>query len=165
MTDLRHREPRYRNGKLLYVVREISCTADWPHDCLHQSEAAHSNWSRHGKGKSIKAHDCFVAALCRNAHMELDQGSTFGREDRERIWQRCHERTFLQLWQKELIRVGDFDDVIRAQGEQTRVVSEPSLRRTPLRRRQTKTKFQNGHNTGPTSKTVEHPARKIGALS
>lgn len=35
---------------------------------------AHSNQSKHGKGRSIKASDIYVAALCHTCHAWVDQG-------------------------------------------------------------------------------------------
>lgn len=102
--NLRQREPRYENRALLDAVYQIPCMADWPHDC-GPSEPAHSNQERHGKGKSIKAHDCFTAALCRAAHRELDQGRMFSREDKFAYWQRAHERTLLELCRRALLIV------------------------------------------------------------
>lgn len=70
-----------------------------------RGEPAHSNFSRHGKGKSLKAHDCYFAAACRACHREVDQGMRFSREERIDIWQRAFETTLLMLWQKQLIEV------------------------------------------------------------
>ena len=49
--------------------------ADLP--CQHcgaegQTQAAHSNWAKHGKGRGIKASDEYTAALCQACHAELD---------------------------------------------------------------------------------------------
>jgi len=60
--------------------------------------AAHSNQSKHGKGMSIKAHDCFVAFLCHRCHHEIDQGSKLSKEERIDLWQRAHEATLLHLF-------------------------------------------------------------------
>lgn len=96
----------YRDRALLDAVYQIDCTLQIPGVCEGGAgEPAHSNQSRHGKGGSIKAHDCFVAAGCRSCHRELDQGKRFTREEKADIWQRAHERTLLQLFQQGLIRV------------------------------------------------------------
>ena len=76
----------YRNKKLLEVVREAPiCFGCGRHNdgtvC-----AAHSNQGTHGKGKSIKAHDCYVAALCYQCHSELDQGTTMDKLERQAMW-------------------------------------------------------------------------------
>ena len=68
---------------------------------------AHSNLSKHGKGRGIKASDAFAASLCFACHMELDQGSKMTREEREQMWQAAHEKTVkklieLGLWPKDV---------------------------------------------------------------
>jgi len=54
---------------------------------------------------SIKAHDCYFAALCHECHAELDQGVKWLREERQRVWQTAHERTLLELWRRGWIKV------------------------------------------------------------
>lgn len=63
--------------------------------------AAHSNQAIHGKGRSIKASDVFVASLCHTCHNRLDQGADLIRPERESMWQKAHERTV-----SELLRLG-----------------------------------------------------------
>lgn len=42
---------------------------------IGNTQAAHSNLLRHGKGRSIKASDAAIMALCHDyCHPELDQG-------------------------------------------------------------------------------------------
>lgn len=95
----------YRNRELLDLAYAIECKVRLP--CCEGGigEPAHSNQSRHGKGGSIKAHDCFFAAACRACHRELDQGRTMSREEKFYVWQRAHEETMLELWQQGLIMV------------------------------------------------------------
>jgi len=84
-----------RSPALLKACRQIACTHCGRDDgtvC-----AAHSNQSKHGKGRSIKASDVFVASLCRACHSELDQGSLMSRHGRERMWNACHVRTVREL--------------------------------------------------------------------
>lgn len=54
---------------------------------------AHSNWLCHGKGKSIKASDIWVAALCDACHRELDQGSRMAEAGRWLLWLAAHVKT------------------------------------------------------------------------
>jgi hypothetical protein len=92
----------YRNPQLLALARDQACT-----NCgsLHGVVAAHSNWSRHGKGKSIKAHDCFHAWLCFSCHGWLDQGGgydptgMFAADEKLEMYQRAADKTLLRLWQ------------------------------------------------------------------
>lgn len=63
---------------------------------------AHSNQSKHGKGKSIKASDIYVAALCAACHQYVDQGLST-RAERIALWEAAHKRTVseasrLGLW-------------------------------------------------------------------
>lgn len=101
----------YRNRKLLDLARDEACT-----NCGAQDGtivAAHSNLSRHGKGKSIKAADCYIAFLCHRCHSWLDQGlgrdptdTWLGyREDKEAMFCRAMEKTLLQLWTSKKIKV------------------------------------------------------------
>lgn len=96
----------YRNRDLLDLAYAIPCQFNLP-GCEggDSGEPAHSNQSRHGKGGSIKAHDCFFASGCRSCHREIDQGMTMSREEKFDVWQRAYERTMLELWRRGLIGV------------------------------------------------------------
>lgn len=59
--------------------------------------AAHSNQAKHGKGRSIKASDVFVASLCSACHAAVDQGAQMSRAERERMWNACHRQTLIVL--------------------------------------------------------------------
>ena len=72
-----------------------------------QTQAAHSNWAEHGKGRGIKASDEFTAALCQTCHYELDQGSKLSKDERQKMWIMSHIRTYnklksLGLWPKDV---------------------------------------------------------------
>lgn len=58
--------------------------------------AAHSNQSKHGKGRGIKASDQYVAALCYACHTWLDQGSA-SREAKVAMWDEAHRLTRMIL--------------------------------------------------------------------
>lgn len=93
----------YRNRKLLDLAKGQACQLCGAQDGT--IVAAHSNQSKHGKGMSIKAHDCFIAWLCHRCHHELDQGSAWTRAEREHYWQAAHERTLLRMFLDGLIEV------------------------------------------------------------
>jgi hypothetical protein len=99
----------FRNRRLLDLAHRITeCTINIPGCHGHAPngcEPAHSNWHEHGKGKSLKAHDCFFAAACHSCHVELDQGSRYAREEKKEFWQRGHARTLLILWERGWIKV------------------------------------------------------------
>lgn len=84
-----------RSPALLKACRAIACTHCGRDDGT--VVAAHSNQAKHGKGRSIKSSDVYVASLCHACHMDLDQGSKMSREERESTWEACHQRTVLEL--------------------------------------------------------------------
>lgn len=84
-----------RSKKLLEACRLIPCQHCGAQDGT--VVAAHSNWSEHGKGKSIKASDIYVASLCSICHHQLDQGLLWSREQRKEIWTAAHRKTVALL--------------------------------------------------------------------
>lgn len=93
----------YRNKKLLEVVREAPCQTCGAQDGT--VVAAHSNQLRDGKGRSIKAHDYRIAALCYSCHAQLDQGSKMSKEDRVDIWEMAHRKTIGWLFDNDHLGV------------------------------------------------------------
>ncbi|OTT33473.1 hypothetical protein [Acinetobacter baumannii] len=70
-----------RSTKRLNEIRALPCVrCGYPH-----SQAAHSNFSEHGKGKGIKADDNYTIPLCHGCHMVFDQYRNMGREE-SRVW-------------------------------------------------------------------------------
>lgn len=92
----------YRNDKLLKAVRDAPCMACGVRDGT--VVAAHSNQLRDGKGRSIKAHDYRIAALCFRCHMELDQGSKLSKEERLEMWEAAHRATVGWLFDNDLLK-------------------------------------------------------------
>lgn len=81
----------HRSKPLLQACRAIPCQHCGSDDgtvC-----AAHSNQAQHGKGKSIKASDQYVASLCFRCHSALDQGSRLSRDERVEMWTAAHRKT------------------------------------------------------------------------
>lgn len=93
----------YRNKDLLDAAKGQPCMCCGAED--DTIVAAHSNQSRHGKGMSIKAHDCFIAFLCSRCHYRLDQGKELTRQERIEMWQEAHDKTLLHLFQTERLTV------------------------------------------------------------
>lgn len=100
----------WRSAKLLGDARGQECKNCGRNDGT--TVCAHSNWSLHGKGKSIKAHDCFTAWLCFACHAWLDQGGNGAdptgvwqptREDKMEMWRRAFERTTLARFEAGLV--------------------------------------------------------------
>ena len=72
----------YRNPALLALAKGEECLTRVPTYCWGGNEttvSAHSNQTRDGKGKGIKAHDWAIAFACGGCHFFLDQ-STASRE-------------------------------------------------------------------------------------
>jgi len=92
----------YRNKKLLEIVRESPCQLCGAEDGT--VVAAHSNQLRDGKGRSIKAHDYRIAALCYTCHADIDQGR-MSREDKQDLWEMAHRKTVGWLFEKEHLEV------------------------------------------------------------
>ena len=93
----------YRNQRLLEAVRASPCQHCGRMDGT--VVAAHSNQSRDGKGRSLKAHDYRIAALCFTCHSELDQGKNLSREERLNMWEDAHRATVGWLFDNDLISV------------------------------------------------------------
>jgi len=89
----------YRNQRLLEIVRSSPCQ-----NCGTQNGticAAHSNQLRDGKGRSLKAHDFRVAALCFRCHSNLDQGYQMDKEERRELWEEAHRKTIAWLFEND----------------------------------------------------------------
>lgn len=93
----------YRNKALLEALRGLPCQLCGIEDGT--IVAAHSNQQIHGKGMGVKAHDCYVAALCHRCHSELDQGKMYDKNTKRELWGLAFDRTILKLWERELIEV------------------------------------------------------------
>ena len=95
----------YRNEKLLKAVREAPCQHCGASDGT--VVAAHSNQLRDGKGRSIKASDAAIAALCYNCHSQIDQGKNLSKQERIDIWEAAHRKTMRWLIEKEYLVVNN----------------------------------------------------------
>ena len=67
--------------------------------------AAHSNQLRDGKGRSLKASDAAIAALCYTCHSRIDQGSTLLKQERIDMWENAHRKTMRWLIENEYLVV------------------------------------------------------------
>lgn len=86
-----------RDSKRLAAIRKLPCVK-----CGNpNSQAAHSNFGEHGKGKGIKADDQFTISLCHSCHSDFDQYKTMGREESKEWFVKMLEKTERML----LIRV------------------------------------------------------------
>lgn len=83
-----------RSPALLRNVRLIPCQHCGAADGT--VVAAHTNWGA-GKGRSIKADDNMIAALCFSCHSEIDQGKELNKHERKNIWYNAHRKTVIQM--------------------------------------------------------------------
>ena len=67
--------------------------------------AAHSNQLRDGKGRSLKAHDYRIAALCYRCHSMVDQGYQMSKEEKREMWEEAHRKTIGWLFENGHIKV------------------------------------------------------------
>lgn len=73
-----------RNPKRLAEIRKLPCVR-----CGNpNSQAAHSNSSRDGKGRGIKASDAFVIPLCAICHAAFDRFELGNRAESEAMFEK-----------------------------------------------------------------------------
>ena len=71
-----------RNPKRLAEIRKLPCVR-----CGNpNSQAAHSNSAKHGKGRGIKASDLFVIPLCAICHAAFDRFELGNRAESEAMF-------------------------------------------------------------------------------
>ena len=73
-----------RDAKRLAAIRKLPCVR-----CGNpNSQAAHSNSSRDGKGRGIKASDAFVIPLCFKCHAAFDRFELGNRAESEAMFEK-----------------------------------------------------------------------------
>lgn len=78
-----------RDAKRLAAIRKLPCIK-----CgASPSQAAHSNSSKHGKGRGIKASDVFTVPLCAICHSAFDQFKLGTRVESEAMFEQWLEKT------------------------------------------------------------------------
>ena len=71
-----------RDSKRLAAIRKLPCVR-----CGNpNSQAAHSNSAKHGKGRSIKASDEFTIPLCFKCHAAFDRFELGNRAESEAMF-------------------------------------------------------------------------------
>ena len=109
----------YRDPNLLKLAKGEKCLLQIADDCMGDegstTVAAHSNLMEHGKGKSLKAEDCFTVWSCHKCHSLFDQGGSFSKEEKRDIfyasllrqleeWRRIATSPALKPWKVEAAR-------------------------------------------------------------
>ncbi|WP_033134631.1 DUF968 domain-containing protein [Acinetobacter sp. MN12] len=91
-----------RDAKRLAAIRKLPCIRC---GLPAPSQAAHSNFGEHGKGKGIKADDRYTIPLCHSCHSDFDQYKTMGREESKEWFAKMLEKT------ERTLNLKDQDDV------------------------------------------------------
>ncbi len=78
-----------RDSKRLAAIRKLPCIRCGNPD----SQAAHSNSAKHGKGRSIKASDEFTVPLCHSCHSAFDRFELGNRAESEAMFDRWLVKT------------------------------------------------------------------------
>ncbi|WP_031948659.1 DUF968 domain-containing protein [Acinetobacter lactucae] len=82
-----------RDAKRLKAIRLLPCVR-----CGQSpSQAAHSNSSKHGKGRGIKSSDLYTIPLCAICHAAFDQFKLGTRQESEALFDGWLEKTNLML--------------------------------------------------------------------
>ena len=86
-----------RNASRLAAIRKLPCVK-----CGNpNSQAAHSNSAKHGKGRGIKANDAFTVPLCHVCHSYFDQYKLGNREQSEAMFEKWLVKTELMMRRNE----------------------------------------------------------------
>ena len=96
-----------RSAKIRQSARGESCTMN-SSQCNYDPETVvwcHSNFSEHGKGYGIKAHDVFGFYGCSACHYWLDIGTTASADEKRYRLYRAHARSLLLLIEKGIVKV------------------------------------------------------------
>jgi hypothetical protein len=84
-----------RNASRLAAIRKLPCVK-----CGNpNSQAAHSNSSKHGKGRGIKSSDLFVIPLCAICHAAFDRFELGNRAESEAMFEKWLVKTELMMGQ------------------------------------------------------------------
>lgn len=93
----------YRDDNLLKLAKGEKCLLQVSDQCLGEegstTVAAHSNQMAHGKGKGLKAEDCFTVWSCYKCHSLFDQGGSFSREEKNDLFYEALLRQ-IEEWRK-----------------------------------------------------------------
>ena len=82
-----------RDAKRLAAIRKLPCIR-----CGNpNSQAAHSNNAKHGKGRGIKADDSFTVPLCHVCHSDFDQYKLGSRAESEAMFEKWLVKTELMM--------------------------------------------------------------------
>ena len=82
-----------RDHKRLAAIRKLPCVK-----CGNpNSQAAHSNSAKHGKGRGVKASDEFTIPLCATCHAAFDRFELGNRAESEAMFEKWLVKTELMM--------------------------------------------------------------------
>lgn len=112
------RQGYYRNEALTRMCHDIPCQCQRLTCHGGKSVPAHSNQGKHGKGRGIKAHDCFVASMCNDCHFEVDNGRQLSEAKRAELWTDAWRSTMAILCASRRIKLPEIglDEYMRVNG-------------------------------------------------
>lgn len=79
-----------RDAERLAAIRKLPCIRC---GLPAPSQAAHSNSSKHGKGRGIKASDLYTVPLCYVCHSSFDKFELGTRQESEAMFEQWLEKT------------------------------------------------------------------------
>ncbi|AXQ21816.1 DUF968 domain-containing protein [Acinetobacter wuhouensis] len=86
-----------RSPKRLAEIRKLPCVR-----CGNpNSQAAHSNSAKHGKGRGIKSSDLFVIPLCFKCHAAFDRFELGNRAESEKLFEQWLVKTELMVGKRD----------------------------------------------------------------
>ena len=86
-----------RDSKRLAEIRKLPCIR-----CGNpNSQAAHSNSAKHGKGRGVKASDLFTIPLCFKCHAAFDRFELGNRAESEAMFEKWLVKTELMMGKNE----------------------------------------------------------------
>ena len=97
-----------RNPKRLEQIRSLPCCQC---GASPRSQAAHSNFGQHGKGKGVKSDDKYTIPLCHSCHGQLDRYEMGMNRQQSLEWfmQKWRETNRLLKWQERKVEQNGVD--------------------------------------------------------
>lgn len=93
----------WRSESFRRAVASLPCVACGKEG---QTQAAHNNQLKDGKGRGMKSHDYTCMALCVDCHRELDTGGKMGKQERWKFEDEMNLKTLQRLFEVGIARVG-----------------------------------------------------------
>jgi len=98
-----------RDNKRLEKIRSLPCCCGCGHKA--PSQAAHSNFSEHGKARGMKADDKYTIPLSHECHAKFDQYNMGMNREQSLEWfmQKWRETNRLLKWQERKVEQNGVD--------------------------------------------------------